>query len=97
MLPGKAVSRAIRGHIIVDSALKIHLLKLIVPTVGVHSHTTDVKGEDAIREVELNNIKAVYEVVRCDKLNVEVCSLLLECKALQLLMRNRPATDAIRM
>jgi len=84
MLSGKAVSRAIRGHFLVQGALMVILLKSVFPSTVENSaeEQQDIQEEAdkfhilPITKDQSADINHVLEVIRREKLSVSDCSIL---------------------
>jgi len=60
MLSGKAVKRAVRGHFLVDSALRILLLRHVVNQGSLEADTVGTSPESALTVDELNELNQLY-------------------------------------
>jgi hypothetical protein len=62
MLTGKAVSRAIRGHFLIESALSTLLIRLVLSCVDDSNASLD-SSPDTLKQADVDNLRSLYDTV----------------------------------
>jgi len=78
MMTGKAVSRAMRGHFLVDLALKTMLIQSVLNSVNDNELSSNCSPH-ALTPADVDNLQSVYETVAKGQFDITDMSEAAEC------------------
>ena len=79
ILSGKAISRALRGHFIVQAALMIHLLRRLMPYTNRNEEWftyQDVEQLDILKQLNESEVKEIESLIRnaLEQCDISTCA-----------------------